>query len=165
MTEDAKTPQQSLLFDNLGRRQQQRWIDAAAKRDAEKSAWFGRAPEIVAADLARLETLLFDKAKWKFASTMPSNPHSYTLRRQWARDWPTGDEDFQWTVATIRIIGDREKFPPSGEFARWYHVLNMTNQAGQSAKHWPMNWPINHPNGPWCTILINRKPPVMPGDR
>ncbi len=163
MTE-PKDPQQSLLFDSLGRKQQQRLIDAAQRRDAEKAAWFNRPAEEVAADMARLEDLLFNRARWKFAASMADNPHSYTLRRQWAREWPTGDLDFQWTVATIRIIGDREKSPPSGEFARWDHVLHLTNQAGQSAKHWPMNWPINHPNGR-CTILINRKPPHLPGDR
>ena len=69
-----------------------------------------RGEQEVAADMARLEDLLFARARWKFASTMPDNPHSYTLRRQWAREWDDGDQDFQWTVATIRIIGDREKF-------------------------------------------------------
>ena len=157
---DERDPQQSLLFDSLGRKQQQRWIDAAQRRDAEKAAWFARPAEIVAADMARLEDLLFNKARWKFAASMPDNPHSYTLRRQWAREWPTGNDDFVWTVQTIRIIGDREKFPPSGPYARWYTVLHL-----RGAKHWPMNFPIDHPNGRWCTILINRKPPHLPGDR
>ncbi len=148
------------LFDPLGRRRQQRWIDAEQRRDAERAAWFARPAEEVAADLARLEDLLFNKARWKFASTMADNPHSYTLRRQWHRDWPTGNEDFRWTVATIRVIADREKFPPSGPAARFYTVLFL-----KGAKFWPMNFPIDHPNGAWCTILINRKPPHLPGDR
>lgn len=157
---DPKDPQQTLLFDSLGRRPQQRWIDAHQRREAEKAAWFARAEREVAADMARLDDLLFARARWKFASTMPDNPHSYTLRRQWAREWNDGDQDFQWTVATIRIIGDREKFPPSGPYARWYTVLHL-----RGAKFWPMNFPINYPNGRWCTILINRKPPHLPEDR
>jgi hypothetical protein len=162
---DSRIPEQPQLFDNLGRRQQQRWIDAQQKRDAEKAAWFARAPEVVAADMARLEDLLFNKARWKFASTMPDNPHSYSLRRQWAREWADGDQDFQWVVATSRIIGEREKYPASGPHARWYRVLHLTNRDGHRAIYWAMNWPINHPNGRWCTILVNRKPAVLPGDR
>lgn len=157
---ESRNPEQPQLFDNLGRRQQQRWVDAAAKRDAEKAAWFARSPEIVVADLLQLENLLITKARWKFASTMADNPHSYTLRRQWAREWPDGDDDFRWAVTTIRIIADREKFPPSGPYARWYTVLHM-----KGAKYWPMNFPVDYPNGRWCTILINRKPPHLPGDR
>lgn len=157
---DSKAPQQPLLFDSLGRRPQERWLDAHRRREAEKAAWFGRAEHDVASDMARLEDLLFNQARWKFASTMPDNPHSYTLRRQWNRDWPSGDVDFQWTVATIRVIAEREKFPPSGPYARWYTVLHL-----RGAMFWPMNFPINHADGRWCTILINRKPPHLPGDR
>jgi hypothetical protein len=157
---DEREPQSLPRVDSLGRKQQQRWIEAAKQRDAEKAAWFARALDVVDADMARLEDLLFHRARWKFASTMADNPHSYTLRRQWNREWPTGDLDFQWTEQTVRIIGDREKFPLSGPYARWYTVLRLGD-----AKFWPMNFPINHPNGRWCTILINRKPPHLPGDR
>lgn len=157
---DEKLPDVPVPVDGRGRRPQQRWLDAQLRRDAEKAAWFARASDAVAADLRRLEDLLFNHARWKFASTMPDNPHSYTLRRQWDEEWPTGDEDFQWVVHTIRTIGDREKFPPSGPHARWYTVLHM-----RGAKFWPMNFPINWPSGGWCTILINRKPPHLPGDR
>ena len=157
---DPREPQQSLLFDALGRRQQQRWVDAQQRRDAEKANWFARSERDVADDLARLEDLLFNRARWKFAHTMAENPHSYTLRRQWAFDHGDGDHAFQWTVQTIRIIGDREKFPPTGPYARWYTVLHL-----RGAKFWPMNFPINYPNGRWCTILINRKPSHLPGDR
>jgi hypothetical protein len=157
MSDERNTFQQA-LFDCKGRRQQRRWLDAAARRDAEKTSWFARPAEEVAHDMGRLEDLLFTRARWKFASTMLDNPHSYTLRRKW--DWPSGDDDFQWTVATIRVIGDREKFPPSGPYARWYTVLNIAG-----AKYWPMNYPINYPNGKPCTILINRKPAFLPGDR
>jgi hypothetical protein len=157
MSDENKTLQQTALFDSRGRRPQQRWIDAAQRRCAEKAAWFARPADDVAADLARLEVLLLTRAQWKFASTMPDNPHSYTLRRRWT--WPNGDHDFQWVVATIRVIGDREKFPPTGPYARWYTVLHLGG-----AKFWPMNYPINYPNGKPCTILINRKPPYLPGD-
>jgi acyl-CoA reductase-like NAD-dependent aldehyde dehydrogenase len=130
----------------------------ARPRSDEKAAWYARPAEEVAADLARLEDLLFNRAPWKFASTVSDNPHSYTLRRRW--DWPGGDEDFQWAVRTIRTIADREKFPPSGPHARWYTVLHL-----RGAKFWPMNYPINYPSGKPCTILIDRKPPHLPGDR
>jgi hypothetical protein len=76
------------------------------------------------------------------------------LRRTWEQD-----EDFVRTVQ-IRTIGDREKFPPSGPHARFYTVLDL-----RDAKFWPMNFPINWPTGRWCTILINRKPPHLQGDR
>lgn len=165
MTDDPKAPQpgQPELFarDPLGRRQQQRWIEAQEKRDAAKAAWFNRAPEVVAADLARLRRLLFEQARWKYASTMSDNPHSYSLRKTWECD-----EDFVWVVQTIRTIGDREKYPESGRHARWYHILNLGG-----AKFWPMNYPIGDLSWGWGrlnkagTTLINRKPPFLPGDR
>ncbi len=158
MTEDDKPLQQPALFDSRGRRPQQRWLDAAARRDAAKAAWSRRPPEEVAADLARLEDLLVHRARWKFASTMADNPHSYTLRRRWT--WPHGDEDFQWVVATIRVIADREQFPETGPYTRWYTVLHLGG-----AKFWPMNQPINYPSGAPCTILVNRKPAFLPTDR
>src|SRR5688572_22239805 len=152
---DFDATQPPLLVDSRGRKPQQRWIDTHRRREAEKAAWFARPAHEVAADMARLHELLFARARWKFAATMPDNPHSYTLRRTWERD-----EDFVWTVQTIRTIGDREKFPPSGPYARWYTVLHL-----RDAKFWPMNYPINYPNGRPCTILINRKPPYLPGDQ
>ena len=158
MTEDDKPLQQPALFDSRGRRPQQRWINAAQKREAETAAWFARPADEVAADMARLEDLLVRRAPWKFASTMADNPHCYSLRRRWT--WPHGDEDFQWVVATIRVIADRERYPPSGRHARWYRVLHLGG-----AIYWTMNWPINYPNGTPCTSLINRKPPFLPGDR
>ena len=161
MTDESKPPpQQPLLFDSLGRKAQQRSVEACRLREAAKAAWFARRAELVAVDMARLEDLLFNKARWRFASTMADNPHSYTLRRQWANEWAEGDQDFQWAVQTIRTIADREKFPPSGPHARWYTVLHL-----RGAKFWPMNFPINYRDGRWCTILINRKPPRLPGDR
>ena len=58
------------------------------------------------------------------------------------------------------MIGDREKFPAFGPHARLYDVLNRDGK-----KYWTMNWPINYSTGKPCTILINRKPGVGPGDR
>lgn len=163
MTDSRKTPHQPALFDALGRRQQQRWIEAQQRREAEKAAWFARPADVVAADLARLEDLLFNKASWKFAATMADNPHAYTLRRRWK--WPDGDNDFVWTVQTIRIIADREKFPPSGPAARWYTVYHARcPRSGVECKFWPMNYPINYSDGRPCTILINRKPAFLPGE-
>jgi hypothetical protein len=166
MTNPNDAPQQP-LFDNLGRRRQARWIEAAAKRDAEKAAWLNRDPEIVAADLRRLHELLFDQARWKFAHTMSDNPHSYTLRKTWERD-----EDFVWVVQTIRTIGDREKFPPSGPHARWYRVYHADcPRSGTPCIFWTMNYDIGTLDWGWGrlntmgTTLINRKPPHLPGDR
>jgi hypothetical protein len=163
MTDPKDAPQQPDLLDPLGRRRQARHVEAQQKRDAEKAAWFARPAEEVAADLERLRRLLFDQAPWKFAATMSSNPHSYTLRRRWT--WPGGDDDFQWVVRTSRVIGDREKFPPSGPAARWYRVLHLTNRDGHRAMYWAMNYPVNYDDGRWCTILINRKPAHLPGDK
>jgi hypothetical protein len=164
---DLKAPQQpDLPLDPLGRRQQARWIEAQRKRDEAKAAWFARPAEIVAADLARLEDLLFNQAKWKFAHTMASNPHSYTLRKTWR------DEDFVWVVQTIRIMGDREKYPASGPAARWYSVLHLKCPiSGVDCQYWPMNFPIGELSWGWArlnkagTTLLNRKPAFLPGDR
>ena len=159
MTDRRDAAQQSSLFDPRTRRPQQRWIDAQQKRDAERAAWFNREPALVTADLARLEEILFTRARWKVATTMLDNPHCYTLRRTWKAPDLT-DSDFVWVAQTIRTIGDREKYPPEGPHARWYTVWRH-----RGAQFWTMNWPINYESGrPW-TILINRKPPYLPGDR
>jgi hypothetical protein len=164
---DPNAPQQP-LFDNLGRRRQARWIEAAAKRDAEKAAWLNRDPEVVAADLRRLHELLFDHARWKFAYTMSDNPHSYTLRKTWERD-----EDFIWVCGVIRTIGDREAYPPPPNPAsRWYRVYNTTSpRSGIACKFWTMNFPLGSLDWGWGrlntmgTTLINRKPPHLPEDQ
>lgn len=174
MTEDPKKvpePHQPYLgmdqLDPKGRRPQQRWIEAAQRREAEKAAWFNRDPELVAADLRRLQDLLFREARWKFASTMSANAHSYSLRKTWQRD-----EDFVWVVQTIRIIGDREKYPETGPAARWYHVLHMKCPlSGVDCIFWPMNYPIGDLSWGWGrlnragTTLLNRKPSHLPGDK
>src|SRR5689334_8081211 len=48
-------------LDPLGRRRQRRWVEAQRKRDDAKAAWFGRDPALVAADLKKLEDLLFPR--------------------------------------------------------------------------------------------------------
>ncbi len=163
---DEKPPQAD-LFDNLGRRRQRRWIEAQEKRDAAKADWFTREPGVVAADLARLHELLFDRARWKFAHSMASNPHSYTLRKMWERD-----EDFIWVVQTIRCIGVREKYPETGPYARWYVVYHTScPRSGTPCFYWTMNFDIGDLSWGWGrlntmgTTLINRKPAHLPGDR
>ncbi|HYN06565.1 MAG TPA: hypothetical protein VES67_04165 [Vicinamibacterales bacterium] len=142
------------------RRPQQRWLDAAARRAAARAAFYARADHLVQADLARLDRLLMVQSRYHFARTMPDNPHSYTLRRQWL--WPGGDDDFCWVVATMRIIADREKFPP-GPGGRFYEILHRAGPTGDILKYWPMGWygnggPITLTNGKFGIFLINRKP-------
>ena len=86
-------------------------------------------------DLQRIEQLVHAQ-QWIFAKTMPDNPHWYTLRRCWERD-----EDFVWTVQTIRRYGYEEIY--EGCF---YTVLNIDGM-----KYWTMGAPIPE------TVLINRK--------
>jgi len=101
---------------------------------------------------ARLAGLL-ENAEWRFAKTMPQNPHWYTLRQTWARD-----EDFVWCVEQIRALGYRTKF--QGD---WYTQLDVNNHF-----YWTMGWPIGSFDWGWGrlnkagTILINRKPLAPP---
>jgi|SRR5687768_10588882 hypothetical protein len=87
------------------------------------------------ADLERIRDLLLAQ-QWIFAKTMPDNPHWYTLRRRWERD-----EDFAWTVETIRRYGYEEIYEGLP-----YTVLDI-----EDMKCWTMGAPIAE------TILINRK--------
>jgi hypothetical protein len=86
-------------------------------------------------DLQRIRNLL-SAQQWIFARTMPDNPHWYTLRRRWERD-----EDFAWTVETIRRYGYEENYE-----GRSYTVFNIDYM-----KYWTMGAPVEE------TILINRK--------
>jgi hypothetical protein len=90
---------------------------------------------IPSADLERVEQLLVAQ-QWVYAKTMPDNPHWYTLRKQWQRD-----EDFAWTVQTIRRYGYEEIYE-----GRLYILLNVDGM-----KYWTMGAPVEE------TILINRK--------
>jgi hypothetical protein len=124
----------------------QAWIEAEARRAAARAA-------LTEADWARLDRLLAE-ARWRTAVTYAhTNPHCYTLRKTW------NDADFCWVVTLIRTIGERERFPDV-KGGRYYDVLNRHGK-----KYWPMGWPLNWPNGQWATTLLNRKPPVGPGDR
>src|SRR5665647_590428 len=43
--------------------------------------------------------------EWRFAKTMPDNPHEYTLKTSW--DDP---REFEWTCLMIRVRGKKRKF-------------------------------------------------------
>jgi hypothetical protein len=141
-TESAPQPEP---FDNLGRRRQARWIEAAAKRDAEKAAWLNRDPGAVAADLRRLHELLFDRARWKFAYTMSDNRIPIPCEKPGNRMTTSSGSSRR-----IRTIGDREKFPPSGPAARWYRVYHANcPPTGTPCIFWTMNWDIGDLSWGW----------------
>jgi len=77
-----------------------------------------------------------DNSRWKFAKTMPHNPHFYTLRKTWSNQ-----RKFDEAVSAIRRYGVREKCK-----GYWYTVFYT-----KDFKYWTMGAPINK------TILINRK--------
>jgi len=66
--------------------------------------------------------------RWQFASTMPDNPHWYTVRK-WG---PEGETDFEEFVRILRRCGDDEVF--------------------EGFHYWTMGAPISE------TTVINRKP-------
>ena len=75
-------------------------------------------------------------AKWKFAKTMPWNPHFYTLKETW--------EDkvlFQNVVYFINDFGKKEEFKK-----RYYKILYLGD-----FKYWTMHHDLTQ------VILINRK--------
>ena len=90
---------------------------------------------IPSTDLERISDLLLAQ-QWIYAKTMPDNPPWYTLRKRWQRD-----EDFAWTVETIRRYGYEEIYE-----GRSYTVLNIDGM-----KYWTMGAPVAE------TTLINRK--------
>lgn len=87
-------------------------------------------------ELAEIEALL-ESAEWRFAKTMPENPHWYTLRKTWG-----DDAAFARVVEFIRRYGVVEKFKGNR-----YTVMVINGH-----KCWTMGWPVEK------TILINRKP-------
>ena len=95
-------------------------------------------------ELARI-TALLAAHEWRFAKTMPQNPHWYSLRWSWEVD-----QDFIDTVLFIRKYGVREKYGKA-----YYTVMVI-----EGFKYWTMGAPICP--GPYDrrrdTILINRKP-------
>lgn len=73
---------------------------------------------------------------YRFAKTMPENPHWYTLRKTW-----DNDDEFVEIVELIRRYGYTELY-----HGRPYTMLNLNGM-----KYWTMGAPIP------ATILINRK--------
>ena len=81
-----------------------------------------------------VEKLLLD-CSWRFAKTMPENPHDYTRKKEW--DDP---DAFECVVAYIQEHGFPERF-----YKSVFHYLYLDDY-----KYWTMGNPINE------TILINR---------
>lgn len=80
-----------------------------------------------------------ESQKWRYAKTMPENPHFYTLCKDW------DDQDLVDFVLYIRENGYTEKFKGQS-----YTYLNLNGY-----KYWTMGYPIDYANGDPCTILIN----------
>ena len=83
------------------------------------------------------------EAPWRFAKTMPQNPHEYTVRGQ------TPIEDFEAFVRYIRQHGYKAKY---GRTA--YVYLNVDRW-----KYWTMGARVE------STIIINRASLDLPGER
>ncbi len=79
--------------------------------------------------------------EYRFAKTMPENPHWYTLRKSWGND-----AEFDRVVAIMRQFGYREKFGKT-----WYTMFDVNGW-----KYWTMGAPIRE------TILINRRTITLP---
>lgn len=77
-----------------------------------------------------------ETSKWRFAKTMPKNPHYYTLRRD------QNEEIFIHVVEHIREYGYKAKF--KGNTYTQLHIGNYF--------YWTMGFPLD------MTKLINRKP-------
>jgi hypothetical protein len=74
------------------------------------------------------------QAPWRFAKTMPDQPHEYTMRGEMA------DEDFDWFVRYIRECGYRDKYG-----GRYYTYLEVDGW-----RYWTMGAPVD------ATTIINR---------
>jgi hypothetical protein len=137
---DEKPRQQLQFLDSRGRKPQQRWITAAQAR-ADAKAHFEALPAGVrTATIDHLHRMLRE-AHWRFAASMPENPHEYTH----SRTWPNRTA-FVWTAEMVRLLGVRERY--AGRLYTVYFCGGF--------KHWTMNWPMAQ------TILINRKPESEP---
>lgn len=79
--------------------------------------------------------------EWTFAKTMPDKPHCYTLRKDFA-----DDNDFVFMYEVINGLGKVEMFE-GYPYTCFYHG---------EYKYWTMGEPLNHADGKWYTILINR---------
>ena len=77
-----------------------------------------------------------EAVRWKFAKTMPENPHEYTVKH-WRPDLA---DDFEAFVLHIRAHGTRRRF-----YSQTYVYLE---QGGH--EYWTMGSPLPE------TIIINR---------
>jgi hypothetical protein len=91
---------------------------------------------------------LLEKMPYKFAKTMPQNPHYYTLRKTWP-----DDELFDAVVIYIREYGQSEYWG-TGRWKKKYQYFYW-----KGFKYWTMGSPINE------TILINRAEDISDYDR
>jgi len=80
---------------------------------------------------------------WKFARTMATNPHWYSRRHTWPNQ-----EEFEFSVQTLRLLGYRQKFQNM-----WYTAIDVNDHF-----YWTMGWPIYPEPSRRSTALINRKP-------
>jgi hypothetical protein len=83
---------------------------------------------------------LLERQEWRFAKTMPENPHEYTLRKTWP-----DEEQFLWACLFIRQHGYAEWWPDPVT-GRAYVVIDLGHY-----HYWTMGSPLK------STILINRK--------
>lgn len=80
--------------------------------------------------------MCLESQAWKFAKTMPDNPHFYTLKKTWSNK-----KLFERCVVLIRELGKEEYF------RGWPYTCFYFNDY----KYWSMGFPVKE------TILINRK--------
>ena len=77
---------------------------AAALANPPKDMELRAARPLPPDEFEKLRSLLW-AARWRTASSMPTIPHSYTLRKWW-----DDDAAFQWVIAALRRSGYRQKF-------------------------------------------------------
>ena len=85
--------------------------------------------------------------RWKFARTMPKNPHHYIVK-----DQCTDAEMFIKFVMMIKKFGYIEYF-----WGKPYTMFNFTTSDGVARKYWYMGWSL------FITVIINRKD-LTPGE-
>jgi hypothetical protein len=77
---------------------------AAALANPPKEMQLRAARPLPPDEFEKLRTLLW-AAPWRTASSMPSIPHSYTLRKWW-----DDDAAFRWVIGALRRSGYHQKF-------------------------------------------------------
>ena len=93
--------------------------------------------------------------EWRFAKTMPDNPHEYTLKKSW--DDP---REFEWTCLMIRARGKKRKFNGSTYIELDLPPARSAAPGVPRYTYWSMGWPCRPKPGypPHnATELINRK--------